>query len=73
VKLITTVEAGLAQGRDPGRELERALQASELGPLLEAADCRFPRPQNSVLRIDEAGDYLDVDRLQPSPGAPAAG
>jgi hypothetical protein len=63
VKLVATVEAGLAQGRDLTEELERALRASDFGPLLEAADCRWPTHANSVLRVDQADDYLDVDRL----------
>ena len=63
VKLVATIEAGLVQGRNPTRELERELRASELGPLLEAAGCRWPSYQNGPLRVDGAADYLDVDRL----------
>jgi hypothetical protein len=63
VKLVTTIEAGLRQGRDLTREFQRALEHSELGPLLQAAQCRWPSYQNSLLRIDGAADYLYVDRL----------
>ena len=63
VKLVATVEAGLAQGRDPTRELERELRASDFGPLLEQAQCRWPAHENGPLRVDGADDYLDVDRL----------
>jgi hypothetical protein len=63
VKLVATVEAGLVQGRDPSGELERTLRASELGPLLEQAMCRWPQHANAPLRVDDAHDYLDVDRL----------
>jgi hypothetical protein len=63
VKLVATIEAGLRQGRDLNQELQRTLQNSELGPLLEAAQCEFPQPANRLLRIDGAEDYLSVDRL----------
>lgn len=63
VKLVTTIEAGLRQGRDLSREFQRALEHSELGPLLQQAQCRWPSFQNSLLRIDGAADYLYVDRL----------
>ena len=63
IKLVTTVEAGLRQGRDLSRELERTLRDSALAPLLDAAQCRWPSYENRTLRINDAGDYLDVDRL----------
>jgi hypothetical protein len=63
VKLVATIEAGLVQGRNPSAELERTLRASDLGPLLEKAQCRWPRYENGPLRVDDADDYLDVDRL----------
>ncbi len=63
LKLVATVEAGLVQGRDPADEVERTLRASELGPLLEMAMCRWPQHANGPLHIDNAHDYLDVDRL----------
>jgi hypothetical protein len=63
LKLVATVEAGLVQGRNPTTELERALRASDFGPLLEQAMCRWPQYENQPLRIDSAADYLDVDRL----------
>jgi hypothetical protein len=63
VKLVLTVEAGFAQGRDLTEELERTLRASDFGPLLEQAGCRWRERRNEFLRIDDADDYLDVDRL----------
>jgi hypothetical protein len=63
VKLVATVEAGLVQGRDASEELERALRASDFGPLLQQAGCVWPEHRNGILRIDDADDYLDVDRL----------
>ena len=63
VKLVATIEAVLSQGRDPSEQLEQALRQSELGPLLDAAGCRWPAPRNATLRLDGADDYLDVDRL----------
>ena len=63
VKLVATVEAGLAEGRDTATVLDRMLRASELGPLYEAAECAPVPRANSFLHIDGAEDYLDVDRL----------
>ncbi|MBI3183213.1 MAG: hypothetical protein HYZ28_13835 [Myxococcales bacterium] len=63
VKLVATVEAALAQGRDLSEELERTLGGSELGPLLELAGCQWPAFRNAALRVSGSGDYLDVDRL----------
>lgn len=63
VKLVATLEAGFAQGRNPTRELERLLSESALQPLLDAAQCTWPRPTNPLLGVDRADDYLDVDRL----------
>lgn len=61
--LVVTVEAGLAQGRNPTGELERELRESGLGPMIDAGGFAFPRFENAALRIDDADDYLDVDRL----------
>lgn len=63
VKLVATIEAGIRQGRDTAFEFERALRGSAFGPLLEAANCEFPQPENGFLRINNAHDYLAVDRL----------
>ncbi|MCK6526927.1 hypothetical protein L6R50_04990 [Myxococcota bacterium] len=63
VRLVATVEAGLAQGRDTGEEVQAALEGSDLGPLLDLAGCEWTEPRNRLLRIDDADDYLDVDRL----------
>lgn len=50
VKLVATIEAALDQGRTTAA-------------LLEAAGCDPPEHRNRLLEIDDAGDYLDVDRL----------
>lgn len=63
VKLVATVEAGFAQGRDTATVLDRVLRQSELGPLYEAAACEPTPHENGTLRIDSAHDYLEVDRL----------
>lgn len=63
VKLVATIEGALHQGRDLGLELERTLRASELGPVLDSFDCRWPQRSNTFFGIDDAGDYLEVDRL----------
>lgn len=63
VLLATTIEAGLRQGRDNTVVLRDLLQASELGPYLDAADCVWDEHENTVFRIDRASDYLSVDRL----------
>jgi hypothetical protein len=61
--LVSTVELGLAQGRNLQDELQRTLQDSDFGPLLEAAGCTWPQEENEVLHISSASDYLSVERL----------
>ena len=61
--LSATLEVGLTQGRSLQREVERAVTASPLGPLLEEAQCVWPQEGNRTLSISSAGDYLSVDRL----------
>ncbi len=63
VKLVATVEAGVAEGRDTATVLAQILQRSELGPLLEAAQCAPTPYTNGILHINGAQDYLNVDRL----------
>jgi hypothetical protein len=63
ISLVTTVEAGLAQGRDSTEELERVLRESGLGPMIDSGAIPLPRYENSFLRINGADNYLDVDRL----------
>ena len=63
VKLVTTIEAALSEGRDQSGQLEQTLRQSELGPLLDAAGCSWPAPRNATFRVGGADDYLDVDRL----------
>ncbi len=63
VKLVATVEAGFSQGRRTELEVERALRASGLGTVVDAGLCCTPQWRNEGLRISNASDYLDVDRL----------
>ncbi len=59
VTLVATVEAALAQGRNPVSELERTLESS--GSQFPGAV--WPRYENALLRVNGGDDYLDVDRL----------
>ncbi|GMV38295.1 MAG: hypothetical protein AMXMBFR64_00110 [Myxococcales bacterium] len=59
--IAVLVEGALTQGRRLHEELERTLRASPVGPLLDA--CTFPEPDNEVLGVSSAGDYLRVERL----------
>lgn len=61
--IAVVVEGALTQGRRLSEELERTLRGSPAGPLLDAAGCTFPDPDNEVLGISSAGDYLSVERL----------
>jgi hypothetical protein len=61
--LVVTVEARLTQGRDNGCELQRILEESDFAPLLELAGCQWPDRGHRIFRVEEAGDYLEVDRL----------
>lgn len=63
VMLGVTVEAALTQGRDTSDELQRTLEESSLGPLLDLANCQWPTHRNELLRIDSASDWLSVERL----------
>jgi hypothetical protein len=63
VKLVGTIEAGLAEGRDTATVLAETLQKSALGPLLTAAQCAPTPYTNGFLHLNGAKDYLDVDRL----------
>ena len=63
IKIVATVDAALAQGRDLDTELARTLRDSELSPQLSAADCLWHVPENRIHRIDLVEDYLRVDRL----------
>ncbi len=59
VTVETVVEASLTQGRDATYEAASLIQASDVGPLLEAAGCTYdPEP-----RYDSIDDYLSVERL----------
>jgi hypothetical protein len=61
--LVSTVELGLAQGRYMQDELQRTLEDSDLGPLLEVAGCTWPQEENQWLHVSSAADYLSVERL----------
>ena len=63
VRLVTTLELAFAQGRSTQQEFQDLLDGSDFGPLLEYAGCTWPAHTNKLLRIDETGDYLQVDRL----------
>lgn len=61
IKLVTTVEGHLQQGRNTTRELDRALRRGGLGPLLETTD--WPEQVDRAVNLRSVSDYLDVDRL----------
>jgi len=61
--LVAVVEAGLSQGRDLSDELRRTIEESDIAPLLDQAGCAWPDRGHSRLRVRDAGDYLEVDRL----------
>lgn len=63
VALSSTIEVNLSQGRRTQTELQRVLENSDLGPMLEAGQCEWPTPDNELLWTDEASDYVYVDRL----------
>ncbi len=63
VVLSATVEAAMSQGRSMQGELQRTLEESELGPMLQAADCAWPSESNETLGVSTASDYLSVERL----------
>ncbi len=53
----------MAEGRDTGTELARLLEHSDLQPLLTAAQCQPTTYANSLLHLNGASDFLNVDRL----------
>jgi hypothetical protein len=61
--LSSTVELGFAEGRRTSDEVERTLDEAGLSPLLDAAGCSFPEPENDLLGVSTATDYLRVERL----------
>jgi len=61
--ISATVEASFNQGRRTQTELQRTLEDSDLGPLLDQAECSWPTEDNTFLGISETDDYLWVDRL----------
>ena len=63
ITFSTTVELGLSQGRRMQTELQRTLDASDIGPALELAGCEWPEEKNEVLGISSAQDYIRVERF----------
>jgi hypothetical protein len=63
VRIATTIEAALAQGRDNQQIVASALADSDVGPLLDLAGCTWPENDNEWFDVDGADDYLHVDRL----------
>ena len=70
--MSVTVEAALTQGRRTQAELQRTLEESDLGPLLDQAQCTWPTEDNELLGVSAASDYLWVDRLYVDAYLPAA-
>ena len=63
-KLVTTLEAGLSQGRNLQDEAQRTIDDSDFGPVLAQGGCAWPPDEkNTLLRVNRASDYLAVDRL----------
>lgn len=62
-KLVATLEAGLAEGRNQTEELRRLLEAQGFGPLIAAAGLTWPARARTFFHVDGASDYLAVDRL----------
>ncbi len=62
-KLVATLDLSLSEGRNTTRELERTIDQSSLGPLLQQCGCVWPKQTNDFFRISSASDYLEVDRL----------
>ncbi len=64
VSLSTTVEAQLVQGRRLQDEVERTIDESDVGPLLDVFGCAWPEPpRNQLLGIDGIADWLTIERL----------
>lgn len=63
LSLTSTVELSLTQGRDTQTELQRTLEDSDLGPLLDLAGCTWPEDENERLDVSTLSDWLAVERL----------
>jgi hypothetical protein len=66
VSLVTTVEAELTQGRDLQTEFERLFNESPIvtDGWFDLLECSWPDPHaNTTLQIDDARDYLRLDRF----------
>ena len=61
--LSAVVELGLHQGRTIQGELQRTVEESALGPVLDTMGCEWPSEENDLLGVSRAGDYLSVERL----------
>lgn len=62
-RLVATVELGLAQGRYQQTEVQRVIDDSPLGPLLEQAGCAWPEPGVPALHVDGIDDVLSIERF----------
>jgi hypothetical protein len=63
LSLTVGVEMAFSQGRSLQEEVRRTLRESDLGPVLESAQCTWPEDENRFLGISRAEDYLAVERL----------
>ncbi len=64
VRVSTTVEVAFSQGRRLQTEVQRTIDESDFGPLLELAGCEWPEPpKNEFLGIGDVQSYLRVERL----------
>ncbi len=62
LKAEVVVEAALTQGRDTGKELSDTIFASDLGPLLTAANCTYaPEPLFATIASALSVERLHVD------------
>jgi hypothetical protein len=61
--LSATVELGLHQGRTIQDEIQRTVEDSALGPVMDSMGCTWPSEENEVLGISRTADYLSVERL----------
>jgi hypothetical protein len=63
LSLTVGIEMAFSQGRSLQKEVRRTLGESDLGPVLETAQCTWPEEENRFLGISRAEDYLAVERL----------
>ena len=63
VTLTSTIETALQQGWSQQKGFQSVMEASDFGPLLDAAGCAWPEEDNAFLGISGASDVFQVDRL----------